>query len=117
MNTFSNIKEVLLALKREEELLTEMFKRRKTTNYRYEYALELVDDNDARLQYLIDRSVIRQNGSTLEIDDLYLQFFEQVLEANEEINTSYINENLEKVKQNIEYYFNEQNEQRKYEYL
>jgi hypothetical protein len=94
-----------------------MFKRRKTTNYRYEYALELVDDNDARLQYLIDRSVIRQNGSTLEIDDLYLQFFEQVLEANEEINTSYINENLEKVKQNIEYYFNEQNEQRKYEYL
>ena len=117
MNTFSNIKEVLLALKREEELLTEMFKRRKTTNYRYEYAFELVDDNDARLQYLIDRSVIRQNGSTLEIDDLYLQFFEQVLEANEEINTSYINENLEKVKQNIEYYFNEQNEQRKYEYL
>ena len=117
MNTFSNIKEVLLALKREEELLTEMFKRRKSTNYRYEYALELVDDNDARLQYLIDRSVIRQNGSTLEIDDLYLQFFEQVLEANEEINTSYINENLEKVKQNIEYYFNEQNEQRKYEYL
>ena len=117
MNTFSNIKEVLLALKREEELLTEMFKRRKTANYKYEYALELVDDNDARLQYLIDRSVIRQNGSTLEIDDLYLQFFEQVLEANEEINTSYINENLEKVKQNIEYYFNEQNEQRKYEYL
>ena len=50
MNTFSNIKEVLLALKREEELLTEMFKRRKTTKYRYEYALELVDDNDARLQ-------------------------------------------------------------------
>ena len=117
MNTFSNIKEVLLALKREEELLTEMKKKKKTTNYRYEYALELVDDNDARLQYLIDRSVIRQNGSTLEIDDLYLQFFEQVLEANEEINTSYINENLEKVKQNIEYYFNEQNEQRKYEYL
>jgi hypothetical protein len=39
------------------------------------------------------------------------------LEANEEINTSYINENLEKIKQNIDYYFNEKNEQRKYEYL
>ncbi len=117
MNTFSNIKEILLALKREEELLTEMFKRRKSADYKYEYAIELVDDNEERLQYLVDRSVIRQNGNTLEIDDLYLQFFEQVLEANEEINTSYINENLEKVKQNIEYYFNEQNEQRKYEYL
>ena len=117
MFTFSNIKEVLLALKREEELLTEMFKRRKTANYKYEYALELVDDNDSRIQYLLDRSVLRQNGNILEIDDLYLQFFEQVLEANEEINTSYINENIEKVKQNIEYYFNEQNDQRKYEYL
>lgn len=117
MNTFSNIKEVLDTLKREEGLLTEMFKRRKSSNYKYEYALELVDNNAGRLQYLLDRSVIRQNGNTLEIDDLYLQFFEQVLEANEEINTSYINENLEKVKQNIEYYFNEQNEQRKYEYL
>lgn len=117
MNTFSSLKEVLFALYREEKLLAEMFKRRKTTNYKYEYALELVEDNESRLQFLIDRSVIRQNESTLEIDDLYVHFFEQVLEANEEINTSYINENLEKVKQNIEYYFNEQNEQRKYEYL
>lgn len=117
MNTFSNLKEVLLALKREDDLLTEMFKRRKTANYKYEYALELVENNDGRLQNLINHSVIRQNGNILEIDDLYLLFFEQVLEANEEINTSYINENLEKIKQNIEYYFNEQNEQRKYEYL
>jgi len=117
MNTFSSLKEVLFALSREEKLLAEMFKRRKTANYKYEYALELVEDNDSRLQFLIDRSVIRQNESTLEIDDLYVHFFEQVLEANEEINTSYINENLEKVKQNIEYYFNEKNEQRKYEYL
>jgi hypothetical protein len=117
MNTFSNIKELLFALYREEKLLTEMFKKRKTTDYKYEYALDLVENNDNKLQYLIDRSVIRQNGNNLEIDDLYLQFFEQVLEANEEINTSYINENLEKVKQNIDYYFNEHNEQRKYEYL
>lgn len=117
MNTFSSIRELLLALYREEKLLTEMFKKRKTTDYKYEYALDLVENNDNKLQYLIDRSVIRQNGNNLEIDDLYLQFFEQVLDANEEINTSYINENLEKVKQNIDYYFNEQNEQRKYEYL
>ena len=39
------------------------------------------------------------------------------MDANEEINTSYINDNLEKVEQNINYYFNEPNEQRKYEYL
>lgn len=117
MNTFSNIKELLRALNDGRDLLTEMFKKRKSADYKYEYALDLIEHNEDRIQYLIDRSVIRQNGNNLEIDDLYLQFFEQVLEANEEINTSYINENLEKVKQNIDYYFNEHNEQRKYEYL
>ncbi|MFN8417043.1 MAG: hypothetical protein U0U66_11990 [Cytophagaceae bacterium] len=117
MNTFSNIKELLRALNDGRDLLTEMFKKRKSADYKYEYALDLIEHNENRIQYLIDRSVIRQNGNNLEIDDLYLQFFEQVLEANEEINTSYINENLEKVKQNIDYYFNEHNEQRKYEYL
>jgi len=117
MKVFSNIKELVFALNKEQKLLTEMFKKRKTASYKYEYALEIVDNDDNRIQYLIDRSVIRQNGSNLEIDDQFLQFFEQVLDANEEINTSYINDNLEKVKQNIDYYFNESNEQRKYEYL
>ncbi len=117
MNTFSNIKELVSALNKEQKLLTEMFKKRKSASYKYEYALDLVDNDDNRIQYLLNRSVIRQNGNNLEIDDEFLQFFEIVLDANEEINTSYINDNLEKVKQNIDYYFNEPNEQRKYEYL
>lgn len=117
MNTFSNIRELVFALNKEQKLLTEMFKKRKNASYKYEYALDLVDDDDNRIQYLLSRSVIRQNGSNLEIDDEFLKFFELVLDANEEINTSYINDNLEKVKQNIDYYFNEPNEQRKYEYF
>jgi hypothetical protein len=117
MNTFSSIKELVSALYREEKLLSEMFKKRKTTDYKYDYALELVENNDSKIQYLLDRSVLRSNGNILELDDLYLRFFEQILEANEEINISYINENLEKVTQNIDYYFNEQNEVRKYNYL
>lgn len=117
MNTFSNIKELVSALNKEQKLLTEMFKKRKSATYKFEYALDLVDNDENRIQYFLNRSVIRQNGSNLEIDDEFLQFFEQVLDANEEINTSYINDNLEKVKQNIDYYLNEPNEQRKYEYL
>lgn len=117
MNTFSNIKELVSALNREQKLLSEMFKKRKSASYKYEYALDFVENDDNRIQYLLSRSVIRQNGNNLEIDDEFLHFFELVLDANEEINTSYINDNLEKVKQNIDYYFNEPNEQRKYEYL
>jgi hypothetical protein len=117
MNTFSNIKELLSALNREQKLLTEMFKKRKNSSYKYDYAIDLVENDTNRIDYLINRSVIRQNGNNLEIDDQFLQFFEQVLEANEEINTSYINDSLEKVKLNIDYYFIESNEQRKYYYL
>jgi hypothetical protein len=117
MNTFSNIKELFSALKKEENLLLEMFKKRKSVNYRYEYALDIVENNENRIKYLLDREVIRQNGNNLEIDDLFLQFFEQVLDANEEINVSYINENLEKITQNIQYFLNETNENRKYDYL
>jgi hypothetical protein len=53
MNTFSSIKELIAALHREEKLLSEMFKKRKSTNYKYEYALDLVDNNDNRIQYLL----------------------------------------------------------------
>ena len=81
MKTFSNIKELVSALNREHKLLTEMFKKRKSASYKYEYALEIVDNDDNRIQYLLNRSVIRQNGNSLEIDDQFIQFFELVLEA------------------------------------
>lgn len=117
MNTFTSIKELLSTLVREHKLLTEMFEKRKTLSYKYDLALEMVDFNEDRIQYLINHSVIRQNGSFLEIDDQFLQFFEQVLEVNEEINISSINTNIQNVKENILYYLKENNESRKYEYL
>ena len=101
MSTFSSIKELLNTLSREHKLLAEMFEKRKSLSYRYEFALELVEQKEERLQYLMDRSVIRQNGAFVELDEQFLLFFEQVLEVNEEINTSYIHENISQVKQNI----------------
>jgi len=117
MNTFTSIKELLSTLVREHRLLTEMFEKRKTLSYKYDFALELVDYNEDRIQYLITHSVIRQNGSFVEIDDQFLQFFEQVLEVNEEINISSINSNIQNVKENILYYLKENNESRRYNYL
>lgn len=117
MNTFSNIKELIAALYREQRLLTELFKKRKSLSYKYEYAQELVGHDDNRLQFLIIRGVIRQSGIFLELDDQFRDFFEQVLEVNEEINISYINHNIETIRQNISYWFEEPGEQRKYDYL
>jgi hypothetical protein len=94
-----------------------MFEKRKSLSYKYDYALDLVGNDNDRIERLIEKSVIRQNGNYLEIDDQFLHFFEQILEVNEEINVSYINENLEQVKQYILYYLQESSEVRKYTYL
>lgn len=117
MNTFSNIKELLSVLARERVLLAEMFEKRKTFSYKYDYALELVEHDENRIRFLIDRSVIRENGNFLEIDDQFIQFFEQILEVNEEINISLIDSNIQHLRDNINYYFKENNEHRKYNYL
>lgn len=98
-------------------MLSEMFEKRKTLSYKYEYALEIVGYDEDKIHYLIERSVLRQNGNFLEIDDQFLQFFEQVLEVNEEINISSINSNIQNVKENILYFLKENNETRRYNYL
>lgn len=117
MDTFSTLKELLRALQMEEKLLSEMFVKRKSLDYRYEYALEMVDHKMEKIQFLLDHSVITSNEDFLELDPQYLEFFENVLGVNEEINTSYINENIKNVRDNINYFLNEMNEVRKYNYL
>jgi hypothetical protein len=107
----------LATLSREQKLLSELFEKRKILSFNYDYALELVDFDADKITALADYAVIRQNGNNIELDDLFLQFFEQVMEVNEEINVSYINEHIQNIKQNIIYYLQENNETRKYGYL
>jgi hypothetical protein len=117
MKTFSSIHQLLGTLSREQKLLSEMFEKRKILSFNYDYALELVEFDADKITALAEYSVIRQNGNNVELDDLFLQFFEQVMEVNEEINASYINEHIQSIKQNILYYLQENNETRKYGYL
>ena len=117
MKAFSSIQQLLTTLSREQKLLGELFEKRKLPSFSYDNALEVVDFDADKIAALIDYSIIRQNASHVELDSLYLQFFEQVLEVNEEINASYINEHILSIKQNIDYYLEENNEDRRYGYL
>jgi hypothetical protein len=112
---FQNIKELLNLMTRGKELLAEMFEKRKSFAYKYDFALEILDEDV--IEMLKTKGILRQNGPYLELDDQYMHFFEQVLEVNEEINISYINENIELVKQNINYFLQESNENRRYNYI
>ena len=95
-----------------------MFEKRKSLSYKYEYALEVLDNNEDIIQLLLSKDIVRQNGNFLELDDQFLQFFEQILEVNEEINTSFINENLRQVKEEyMLYYLKANSESERYKYL
>lgn len=115
MYTFNSIKELLNALALGKELLGEMFGKRKSFSYRYDQAIELMDE--AKVNALIEKGILTQNGRYLEIDDQLLSFFEQVLDVNEEISIALINEQLTVLKENIDYYLAEDSEHRKYKYL
>jgi len=117
MNTFNDIKDLISTLKREEKLISEMFSKRKSIDYKYSDAVALVDFDENRIDFLLQRSLIRENGGFLSLDDQFLEFFEQVLDVNEEINISYIDENIHKIRENIDYFLNENNEIKKYNYL
>ena len=116
MTSFHNISELFKTLDREKKLLTEVFEKRKIP-FKLEFALPLVDDKEERIDFLTDHGILNKNGAFIEMDDQYLQFFETILEVNEEINISYINENIQQVKQNILYYLQENSADRQYIYL
>lgn len=118
MNHFNSIRELLNTLNRGHKLLAEMFEQRKSLHYRYEIALELMDGNEDVIKLLLSKNIIRQNGSLLELDDQFLKFFEEILEVNEEINTSYINENIRLVKDEyMLYYLEATTDSERFKYL
>ena len=113
---FRTIEELVKMLDREKVLLCDMFERRKSLAYRTEFALEIVDYNRERIQYLIEHGVIHENGDFLEMDDVYVQFFEDVLDLNEEISVASVKEHIDALNENIGYYLEEENEHRKAQY-
>ena len=117
MNNFRSIDELIQALSREKTLLKEMFAKRKTLSFRLDLAETLVDYKMSRIQYLVEYGVIRDNGNFLELEDVYLKFFEDVLEVNEEINVESVKANINHLNETIEYYLQETNESSKYNYL
>lgn len=116
LSHFRSIDELVKMLDRERLLFHDMFERRKSLAFRTEFALEIVDYKRERIQFLIDHGVIHENGDFIELEDVYLQFFEEVLDMNEEISIASVREYVESLKENISYYLEETNDSRKFHY-
>ena len=113
---FRTIEERVKMLDREKLLFRDMFEKRKSLAYRTDFAMEIVDYKKERIRYLIDHGVIHENGDFLEMEDVYVQFFEDVLDMNEEISVSSVMEYIGSLKENINYCLEETNEHRKFMY-
>lgn len=113
LSHFRTIEELTKTLSREQGLLSEMFEKRKLMKFPLGVALELIGGNEMRLRRLIDYGVLVETGNTVEIESDYLNFFEEVLNVNEEISVLSVQECINTLKEYIGYYLQETNINRK----
>ena len=117
LSHFRSLDELIRALERERRLIYALFQDRKRLSFRYELARELASKKDESIEFLRRFGVIRDNSDFLELEDVYLRFFEEVLEVNEEINVASVKESIDNLNNAIDYYRSENNPDRKYGYL
>lgn len=110
---FRTIEELTKTLSREQRLLGEMFEKRKQMKFPLGLALDLVGSNEARLRKLLDYGVLVRSGNTVEIESDYLNFFEEVLNVNEEISVLSVQECINTLKEYIGYFLQEANANRR----
>ena len=113
LSHFRTIEELTKTLSREQRLLSEMFEKRKLIKFPKAIALKLVGENESRLSRLIDYGVVVETGNSLEIESDYLNFFEEVLNVNEEISVLSVQECINTLKEHITYFLQETNVNRK----
>lgn len=117
MATFRSIKELTRALQQGSKLLSNMFLQRKTVAVKYDDALETLDGDENRLKHLITYGVIVQTGDSLELNDAYQRFFEEVLAVNEDINISSVKMYIDKLNLGISSYLAAENNTRRESFL
>lgn len=110
---FRSIEELTKTLSREQVLLSEMFEKRKLMKFPLGLAIDLVGGNETRLRKLVDYGVLVETGNTVEIESDYLNFFEEVLNVNEEISVLSVQECINTLKEYIGYFLQETNSNRK----
>lgn len=110
---FRNIEELTKTLSREQALLSEMFEKRKLMKFPLGLAIDLVGGNESRLRKLVDYGVLVETANTIEIESDYMNFFEDVLNVNEEISVLSVQECINTLKEYIVYFLQETNVNRK----
>ena len=107
LSHFRTIEELTKTPSREQRLLSEMFEKRKLIKFLRGLALEHVGGNETLLKRLFDYGVLVETGNAVEIESDYLNFFEEVLNVNEEISVLSVQECINTLKEHIGYFLQE----------
>ncbi len=117
MPTFSTFKELMNALHQGSRLLNDLFQKRKTVAIAYDDAVETLDGDAGKIDWLIDKGIIERVGDHVELGDAYLRFFEEVLEVNEDINVGTVGTFVNRLRLSIDSYLAADNNARKIQLL
>jgi hypothetical protein len=117
MSTFQSLDELLSILGKSKDLISSLFTKRMTLSLTYRDALTILDDNKDLLTKLIDNGVVQERNDYLELDNIYQEFFQNVLDINEDINIHGVEDYITLLNENIDYYLESQNEREKNRYL
>lgn len=84
---------------------------------RYDDAVETLDGDENKVRHLIEFGVIVQSGDTLELNDTYQRFFEEVLAVNEDINVALVQTYISRLKLGMDSFLAADNPARRDKFL
>lgn len=116
MSTFQSLDELLSVLGKAKDLISKLFTKRTSLSLNYRDALTILENKEL-LSKLIDNGVVCERNDFLELDNIYQEFFQNVLDINDDINIHGVEDYITLLNENIDYYLESQNEREKNRYL
>ena len=116
MFAFSSIKDLISTLYKEREIIDFLFSKRKNS-VKYDNLLEFVNFEEEKLTSLIEKNILVQFGSTVDLNQDILDFLEKFTDSIEEINYEYTGGLIRILKENIQNWELEKRPNRQNEYL
>jgi len=116
MFAFNSIKDLISTLYKEREIIDFLFSKRKNS-IKYDNLLEFVNFEEEKLTSLIEKHILVQFGSTVDLNQDILDFLEKFTDSIEEINYEYTSGLIRILKENIQNWELEKRPNKQNEYL
>jgi hypothetical protein len=115
MFVFNSIKELIETLHKERELIDFLFNKREKS-ISYENLLNYLEDNQEKIQNLLEKSILSQTGNSIELDSRIKDFFENFADTTKEINIEYTDYLIKSLNDRLFLFENENKQSKKDEY-